>query len=403
MGKIKNRWLIALSSVCIHLSIGSVYAYSVMVNPLKELNSWSKGNITLAFSIAILSLGLSAAFLGSFAQKLGPKKSGSFSAFMYGLGMIMVGFFAGKGNLPMFIVSYGIIAGLGLGIGYITPVSILISWFPDRRGLASGMAIMGFGFSSMIFGPVMTKLFTLLGVPNTFYVLGGVYFLIILLSSLYLEAPPENWAPKDYTPKNPKEASNFGLTVNQVLKTDKFYIMWAMFFINITCGIAIISVASPLAQDVLLFSPMAAAAMVGVMGLFNGLGRIGWATLSDKIGRSNIFKIFFILQIGLFLILPNISNPVLFQLIIFVIISCYGGGFSTIPAYIGDLFGTKNLGSIYGAVLTAWGASGIMGPTIVARIKDSTGSYSLTLQIFSGLFVIALILSYILGRSKKTE
>jgi MFS transporter, OFA family, oxalate/formate antiporter len=150
-----------------------------------------------------------------------------------------------------------------------------------------------------------------------------------------------------------------------------------------------------------LFTPMAAAAMVGVMGLFNGLGRIGWATLSDKIGRSNIFKIFFIMQILLFLILPRISNPILFQAIIFVIISCYGGGFSTIPAYIGDLFGTKNLGSIYGAVLTAWGAAGILGPTIVARIKDSTGSYSLTLQLFSGLFVIALILSFLLGTRKK--
>jgi MFS transporter, OFA family, oxalate/formate antiporter len=163
-------------------------------------------------------------------------------------------FLLGKGILPMFILSYGIVAGLGLGIGYITPVSILISWFPDRRGLASGMAIMGFGFSAMIFGPVMTKLFALLGVSNTFYILGGVYFVVILLSSTYLEAPPEGWVPKGFVTKNSTETNNFGLTVNQVLKTNKFYIMWFMFFINITCGIAIISVASPLAQDVFIYS-----------------------------------------------------------------------------------------------------------------------------------------------------
>lgn len=398
MGKIKNRWLIALCGVGVHISIGSVYAYSVMVNPLKELHGWAKSDITLAFSIAILFLGLSAAFLGRFVEKYGPRVSGMVAGSMYGLGIFGVGVATRIGSLPLFVISYGAIAGIGLGVGYITPVSTLVKWFPDRRGLATGMAIMGFGFASMIFGPLMTKLFYTIGVSNTYFILSAVYFVVIFSSALYLEKPPEGWNPAGYVEKSKEPAKQdlAQLTSAEALKTKRFYYMWIMFFINITCGIALISVASPMAQEILGMSAMEAAAMVGLMGLFNGLGRLGWASFSDIIGRPLTYVSFFSLQIALFLILPGITNPILFQVVVFLIISCYGGGFSSVPAFLGDLFGTKELGAIHGTMLTAWAAAGLVGPTVVSRVKEFSGSYELTLRIFSLLFVVALVISLML-------
>lgn len=399
--KTKNRWLIAASAVGIHISIGSVYAYSVMTNPLNQLLGWNKADVTLAFSAAIFFLGLSAAFLGWFVEKYGPRISGMLCATFYGLGIMGSGLAVTFESLPLFILMYGVCGGIGLGVGYITPVSTLVKWFPDRRGLATGMAIMGFGFASLVFGPIMAKLFISVGVANTFYLLGAVYFILIFSSALYIAPPPKDWIPKGFstdgsTGKVIKNNDLTQMTANQALGTKRFYYMWIMLFINVTCGIAVISVASPMAQDVVGMTALQAATMVGLMGLFNGIGRICWASFSDIIGRPITYTTFFAIQIIAFYLLTNSTSATVFQGLIFLILTCYGGGFASVPAFLGDLFGTKELGAVHGYTLTAWAAAGVVGPTIVARVREATNSYSETLLIFAGFFVVAFIVSLLM-------
>ena len=401
MPALRNRWLVALSGVGIHISIGSVYAYSVMTLPLKEALGWPKSHVTMAFSVAIVCLGLSAAFLGHFVEKYGPRVSGILAAFCYGLGTIGAGFAVAAESLPLFVATYGVLGGIGLGVGYITPVSTLVKWFPDKRGLATGMAIMGFGFAAMIFGPLMQKLFATVGPANTFFILGGVYLVVILGSALYIAPPPPGWKPAhlqaetqaDRPPRRKVRPDLAQLTVFEAVRTRRFYFMWSMLFINITCGIALISVASPMAQEMAGMSAAAAAAMVGLMGLFNGLGRIGWASLSDYIGRPMTYAAFFVIQIVAFLLLTRSPSPWQFQALVLLILTCYGGGFASVPAFLGDLFGTKQLGAIHGYTLTAWAAAGLVGPTVVTRVQEATGNYATTLYVFAALFAVALALT----------
>lgn len=397
MEKVKNRWLIAVSAVGIHLSIGSAYAWSVFTNPMVDQYGWETTEVSTAFSIAIFFLGMSAAFMGRFVEKQGPKKSGMLSALFYGVGVAGAGIATAMESLLLLYLSYGVIGGIGLGIGYIAPVSTLVKWFPDRRGLATGLAIMGFGFAAMITGPLAAALIDRLSIPMTFFILGAVYFIIMMASSQYLAPPPKNWTPKGYTEKQDKEtkvsADLAQLTANEAIKTRRFWMLWFMMFINISCGIAILAVASPMAQEITGMTALAAATMVGTMGVFNGGGRLLWASFSDYIGRPNVYTTFFVIQIAAYLLIPFIENPILFQILLFAIISCYGGGFASLPAYIGDIFGTKQLGAIHGYLLTSWAMAGVAGPILLSLIYDTTNSYNLTMILFSVLFLIALLLS----------
>ncbi len=396
--KLKNRWLIAASAVGIHISIGSVYAYSVMTNPVKDIFDVDGSVIKWAFKIAILLLGLSAAFLGKWVEKVGPKISGTTAGIFYGIGILGSGLAVQLESLLLFYLCYGVIGGIGLGLGYITPVSTLVKWFPDRRGLATGMAIMGFGFAALIFGPVMQSLFDAVGVANAFYVLGIVYMILILSSARYIERPPEGYLPKGF---KPGEGGNIKADIANIdadasLKTSRFYYIWIMMFINIACGIAIISAASPMMQEKLNYTPMEAAAIVGLIGVFNGLGRIIWSGLSDYLGRANTYIIFFAFQILAFFFLPKIATELVFLVVLFTVITMYGGGFATLPAFLGDLFGTKQLGAIHGMVLAAWGLAGVVGPTVYDVVKNATGSLNATLEVFAGLFVVALVISFLM-------
>ncbi|BAB06247.1 OFA family MFS transporter [Halalkalibacterium halodurans] len=394
----KNRWLIALAAVGIHISIGSVYAWSVFTNPLIEQFGWGLGEVSLTFSIAIAFLGVSAAFMGHFVEKHGPRKSGMVAASFFGLGTLGAGLAVSLESLWLLYFSYGVLGGFGLGVGYITPVSTLVKWFPDRRGLATGLAIMGFGFASLVFSPIMNAFITSVGIAATFFILGGLYMIIMFTAALYLEPPPQGWVPAGF-----KEAKTENgrlqkqdlsqLTANEAVKTKRFWFLWTMLFINVTCGIAILAVASPMAQEITGMTAATAATMVGLMGLFNGLGRIGWASISDYIGRPNVYTAFFLIQIVAFVMLPSITHVLLFQVVLFFIMTCYGGGFASIPAYIGDLFGTKQLGAIHGYILTAWALAGLVGPMIASYIRETTNSYAGTLYIFTGMFIVALAVS----------
>lgn len=398
MKKVKNRWLIAASALGIHMSIGSAYAWSVFTDPLRDAFGWSQSQVSFAFSLAIFFLGTSAAFMGRFVEKQGPRKSGMLSAAFFGVGVAGSSIAVLTGSLPLLYLFYGVIGGIGLGIGYIAPVSTLVKWFPDRRGLATGLAIMGFGFAALISGPVAENLISSVGLRSTFLILGIAYFVIMMASAQYLSPPPEGWAPKGF-----KENKDNGrikirpdlsqLTANEAVKTRRFWMLWVMLFINITCGIAILAVASPMAQELTGMTAVSAATMVGIMGLFNGGGRIAWATVSDYIGRPNVYTTFFVLQIAAYFLLNVSTSQILFMVLLYAVMTTYGAGFSCIPAYIGDLFGTKELSAIHGYILTAWAAAGIVGPLLISLVYDRTQSYTLTLSIFVVMFVIALAIS----------
>lgn len=393
----KNKWLIVLSAIGIHICIGSVYAWSVLTKPIMQAMGFTLQETTWTFSIAILFLGLSAGFLGSYVEKHGPRRSGLVSTVFFGIGMLGTAFALSQHSLLLMYLFYGVIGGIGLGTGYITPVSTLVKWFPNNRGLATGLAIMGFGFASLIAGPVMQLLIAKYGLINNFIILGCVYMVIMTASSLYLE-PPKIPAVTEVKAKlaSLPENNQAQYTVNEAMKTWHFYALWWIFFTNITCGIGLLAVASPMAQEVIQMTPLAAASMVGIIGLLNGLGRIVWSTISDYIGRRNTYIMFFLLEIVAFYMLASVTDSFLFQALIFLIITCYGGGFSCMPAYLSDLFGTKQLSAIHGRILTAWGLAGIAGPLLLSWIKETTNSYSITLYFFSGCFVISLLIAVIL-------
>lgn len=400
MNNHKNRWLIAASAVGIHISIGSVYAWSVFTKPITKQLGWSLKEAQFTFSIAILFLGLSAAFLGHFVERHGPRKAGILSSVFFGVGIAGSGLAIYLESLWLLYLCYGVLGGIGLGVGYITPVSTLVKWFPDRRGLATGLAIMGFGFASLISSPIMQALIVNVGIANTFFILGAVYFVIMFASAQYLEPPKAGWVPEGMKnaseTKVKKRVDLSQLTANEAVKTRRFYWLWLMLFINVTCGIAVISVASPMAQELVGLTAAQAATMVGLIGLFNGAGRIAWASISDYIGRPNTYTAFFAIQILTFFLMPSISSALIFQAVVFLTMTCYGGGFASIPAYIGDLFGTKQLGAIHGYILTAWSAAGLAGPIFSAWVREATGSYFGTLSVFGGMFVVALAISLVI-------
>ena len=390
----KNRWLIALSAIGIHICIGSVYAWSVLTKPIMQAMGFTLKETTWTFSIAILFLGLSAGFLGDYVEKYGPRKSGLTSTCFFGLGMFGTALALHLNSLPLLYLFYGVIGGIGLGTGYITPVSTLVKWFPNNRGFATGLAIMGFGFASLIAGPLMQILVAKYGLVQNFIILGCVYMVIMAASALYLEPPKaSNGGPSGINVKSILPDTQF--TAKEARKTWQFYALWWIFFTNITCGIGLLAVASPMAQEVVKMTPMAAASMVGIIGLINGLGRIFWSTISDYLGRSTVYVVFFLIQIFAFYALAETSSVFVFQLIVFVIISCYGG-FSCMPAFLSDLFGTKELSAIHGKILTAWGMAGIAGPLLLSWIRETTNSYSITLYFFSACFVVSLIIAGIL-------
>lgn len=351
----KNRWLMALSAVGVHICIGSVYAWSVYVKPIQEQMNWNLTDVTIAFSVAIFFLGLSAALMGKFVEKNGPRVSAIIAASLFGLGTMGSGLAIMMESKLLLYFFYGVLGGCGLGIGYISPVSTLVKWFPDRRGMATGLAIMGFGFASAIWGPTIKILIGSVGISGTFFILGAVYFVVMFASALYLEKPHDEYLPKRF---------------EQKIKEGKKSI-----------------------KEDLGVTALAAAAAVGLMGIFNGAGRILWASISDYLTRPVVYVIFFATQAVAFYMLPSITEIVVFQVVLYFIMTCYGGGFASIPAYIGDIFGTKELGAIHGYILTAWAAAGLVGPLIISMVKDATGSYSQTLYVFAGFFIVAFIIS----------
>lgn len=397
----KNRWLILLCAIGIHISIGSVYAFSIITDPLKAIFEVESATVKWAFQITILVMGFSAALLGEWVNKIGPRKSTMIAGVCYGLGFIGTGLSIYFQSISLFFLSYGFFGGIGLGLGYITPLSVLVKWFPDKRGLASGIVVMAFGFSSLIFGPFTQYLIENIELTTTFYILGSIYMVLVLLSSTYIDNPPEGYVPYGYKidKNNTNTFSLSEITGKQALKVNRFYFIWLMMFINISCGIALISEASQIAQVQLNYTPMQAAGIVGLIGAFNGFGRLFWSTFSDRFGRPLTYIIFFAIEIFAFYFLAQIGSEAVFIGVLMLIITIFGGAFATLPAFLSDLFGTKQLGTILGMLLIAKGFAGIFGPSLYSFIMLKTGSLDITLKVFSGLFVLALLISLLMKRS----
>lgn len=399
----KNKWLIALAAVGLHICIGSVYAWSVLTKPVMQALGISLQSTQWTFSLAIFFLGLSAAFLGKKVEKYGPRKAGLFATVFFCIGLFGSGIAISLKSLPLLYLFYGVIGGIGLGTGYITPVSTLVKWFPEKRGFATGIAIMGFGFASLIAAPIIQMLIEMYGLVASFEILGFVYLLVMIPSSLYLEPPKDIHELIKLSGNTCPITGVTQVTTTNAVKTWQFYALWWMLFTNITCGIGLLSVASPMAQEVAKMSPLAAATMVGLIGLLNGFGRLTWASVSDYIGRANTYIAFFVIQIFAFFLLSKTTDSVLFQLLVFIIISCYGGGFATIPAFLSDLFGTKELSAIHGRILTAWAMAGVVGPLLVSLVRETTNSYTSTLLVFSGCFILSLIVAIFLKYKQQQQ
>ncbi|RJF76972.1 OFA family MFS transporter [Rhodopseudomonas palustris] len=447
-----NRWLVPPAALCIHLCIGMAYGFSVFWLPLsravglsapkvcgdmtimQELFTttcdWRVASMGWMYTLFFVLLGASAAIWGGWLERVGPRKAGFVSAICWSGGLVLGAIGIYTHQLWLLWLGSGVIGGIGLGLGYISPVSTLVKWFPDRRGMATGMAIMGFGGGAMIGAPLanmLTNYFktpTDVGVWQTFLVMGLIYFVFMTIGAFAYRITPPNWRPDGWTP--PAQANTM-ITAHHVHlkdahKTRQFWLIWAVLCLNVSAGIGVIGMASPMLQEIfggkliglpdLSFNQLSAeqktliagiaAGFAGLLSLFNIAGRFFWASLSDHIGRKNTYYVFFLLGIVLYALAPTLAamgSKVMFVLAFGIILSMYGGGFATVPAYLADIFGTQFVGAIHGRLLTAWATAGIIGPVVVNYIREAQIAagvpraqvYDFTMYILAGMLVLGLI------------
>ena len=412
-----SRWLIPPAALCVHLCIGQAYAFSVFNLPMTKLlgitksapGDWLLTDLGWIFSLGIFFLGVSSAIFGRWVEENGPRKAMFTAACLWGGGFIIAAIGVYIHNLWVIYFGYGIVGGFALGIGYISPVSTLIKWFPDRPGMATGMAIMGFGGGAFIASPLSVWLMaqfstpTHVGVAETFITLGVIYFCFMCVGSIIVRIPAPGWKPEGYVaPAQPKKlitANN--VFVYEALKTPQFWLIWWVLCLNVTAGIGVLGQASAMIQEMFpgKVTVIAASGFVGLMSLFNMVGRFFWASTSDFIGRKNTYFVFFILGTILYLLVPQsgaAGSVPAFVICFLIIISMYGGGFSTVPAYLRDMFGTRYVGAIHGLLLTAWSMAGIFGPVLVNYIRQynvthgvaKAQAYNVTMYVMAALLVI---------------
>jgi len=393
-----NRVLIAIAGVVMQVALGAVYAWSVFQIPLEEHYGASSSAIKLTFSITILTLGFAAFFGGLWMRSAGPRTVALAAGVLYGGGVLLAGL--SSGSLVLLYLTYGLLGGIGIGLGYIVPIATLIKWFPDRRGFITGVAVAGFGAGALVTTIIArVVLATGIGVFTTFAILGLIYLVAVVGAALFMKNPPEGWKPEGWEPDTSGEASagtsGENYVIRDALKTWQWYALWALLFLNVTAGISIISEASPMAQEISGVGPNVAAGLVIIISIANAIGRFLWAWFSDAIGRKWVFFTMFVLQAVLFLLLPVVGLYFLLATVSFVIVSCYGGGFGTMPSFAADYFGSRDVGTIYGLMLTAWGVGGVLGPLLISYIIDSTQSYTLAFYIIAGIMVGSAIVAYI--------
>jgi MFS family permease len=417
-----NRWLIPVGAVAVHICIGSVYAWSTFNRPIHALfpnDPWWFSPPYTTFTMALLLLGLSAGFGGPWVERRGPRVAATTAALFFGTGLVIGGIGLALKQSVLVFLGMGVIGGIGCGLGYISPVSTLVKWFPDRRGMATGMAIMGFGGGAFLAGYLNVFFIDRLGVARTVIALGVTYLIVMLLGARVLRRPPEGWRPEGWAPPidTGEMIAGRSLTRNQALGRVQFYLLWGILFINVTAGIGILAQASPMMQDLFQKTPLEAAAVVSLISIFNAGGRFFWASCSDFVGRRYTYLVFFTVQFVLFLFIPGLAargNWGLFEASLFVVFTMYGGGFATIPAFLADLFGPDNVGAIHGAVLTAWSAAAVVGPVIITELSNSARAalpagaskvhiYDKPLAVLAALLAVGFILTILVRPLAKAD
>ncbi len=430
-----NRWMVPPAALLIHLSIGMIYGFSVFWPALTtEIGSvcadsvsfweriftrscdWLMSDVVWTFAIAIVFLGLSAAVFGHWLEKAGPRKAGVAAAICWGGGLMISALGVALHQLWLIWLGSGVIGGIGLGLGYISPVSTLIKWFPDRRGLATGMAIMGFGGGAMIGTPLAANLIDIYGVAQSFFMLGCIYLVAMTIGAFAYRVPAEGWQPKGWqapVTKSTTMISSNHVHVSNAHKTPQFWLLWGVLCLNVSAGIGVLAVAKPMFQEIAASSFDAtvigavAAGFVALLSLSNIIGRIFWASLSDFLGRKLTYAIFFSLGTALYLTAPwaGLNQYIAtFVLITLVILTMYGGGFATIPAYLADIFGTQHVGAIHGRLLTAWSTAGIIGPMLISYLREyqlgqgiaPAAAYNFSFKILALLLVVGFILNLLI-------
>ena len=415
-----NRWLFPPAALAVHLSIGQVYAFSVFKLPLTKIigvtksapGDWSQPSLAWIFSLAIFFLGLSAAVFGRWVERVGPRKTMFTASLCFSGGFVISAFGVWWHQLWIIYLGYGVIGGCGLGLGYISPVSTLVKWFPDRPGMATGMAIMGFGGGAFIGSNLSLLLMdhfkspTSTGVGESFLAMGIIYFCFMVFGSLIARVPADDWKPAGYTPPTHSQGliTTENVTVDCAWHTPQFWLLWVVLCFNVTAGIGILEQASPMIQEMFPGKVTAAAAggFVALLSLFNMAGRFVWASTSDFTGRKFIYVVYLLLGAVLYCLIPvsgHMGSTLFFVGVCVIILSMYGGGFSTIPAYLKDLFGSMQVGAIHGRLLTAWSVAGVLGPVLVNYIREylkgrgasGVGLYAPTMYLMAGLLVIGLI------------
>jgi OFA family oxalate/formate antiporter-like MFS transporter len=395
-----NRWGIAVAGVFLQIALGAVYAWSVFRVPLANQFGWSISEVTLTFTISIFVLGVAAFFGGLWLNRKGPRVVALTGGVLYGAGVFLASFSDHK--LWWLYLTYGVIGGIGVGFSYIVPVAVLVKWFPDRRGLITGLAVGGFGLGALITAPVATRLIHSVGVLSTFAYLGVAFLIVTVVSGYFMQNPPQGWKPEGWTATGTAtQRSTHDYTLREALQTWQWWALWLLLFLNTSAGISVISQESPLFQELAGVTAVVAASMVGVASIGNAAGRVFWAWASDSIGRRATFAVMFLAQVVLFWALPSVRSSSMLTIVAFIVLMCYGGGFGTRPAFTADYFGSKNVGPIYGLMLTAWGFASAFGPLLIAHLRQSTGTYGSALHIIAGVMLLSLLLPLIVSPPKR--
>src|ERR1700675_1272987 len=392
-----NRWGIAVAGVFLQMALGAVYGWSVFRVPLAKKFGWSISEVTLPFTISIFVLGIAAFFGGLWLNRKGPRIVAMTGGFLYGVGVFLASFSDHK--LWTLYLTYGVIGGIGLGFSYIVPVAVLVKWFPDRRGLITGIAVGGFGAEALVTAPVATRLIQSVGVLHTFAYLGIAFLVVTVAAGYFMQNPPEGWRPEGWAPTtlHASQLSGRDYTLGEALRTWQWWALWLLLFLNTSAGISVISQEAPLFQELARVTAVAAAGMVGVASIGNAFGRVFWAWASDSITRRATFVVMFIAQIILFWALPSIPSASVLTIVAFIVLMCYGGGFGTMPAFAADYFGSRNVGPIYGLMLTVWGFASAFGPLLIAYLRESTGAYAEGLHVIAGVMAVSVLLPLIVS------
>ncbi len=395
----KGRWGLVGAALLLQFAIGAVYAWSVFSKALQAADAFklSKTEAALPFTVTIGMIFIGTYIGGRIQDKRGPRTVALVGGALYGLGTLLASFARSRDDLPLLIIGYGIIGGFGLGVAYIVPIAMLQKWFPDKRGLITGLAVGGFGFGAVLTAPLAKKLID--NSPNVptkaFLPLGIAYLVMALVGASFFKNPPAGYTVPGFTPAAGKGTADEGYTQGEALRTPQWYLLAAILTLNVTAGIALISQAAASLSDIAGYSATAAASAVGILAIFNGAGRVVWAAVSDKTGRMPAFMAMLGLQGLCFLALPHASNAALFFLLAAVIYLCYGGGFGTMPATAGDFFGVKNAGAIYGAMIIGWSLGGVVGPLIAANLIGADKGYTRAYTTIAVIALAALVLPLI--------